>query len=176
MSQDATTGTPSLAERMREIIAEAVAFVPGRAWDAVKDGHETVAVPAAFFAEAARWLRDKAGFTRFVDLTCVDDPERPAEEGGRFEVQLLVYSMGERRWARLKTRTTGLVPSVTPLFAGAHNYEREVFDLFGVRFDGHPGLTRILLPEGWQGHPLRRDAPLPQEPADFTVTRDVYRT
>ena len=176
MSQDATTGTPSLAERLRERIPEAAPFSPGRPWDAVKDGHETVSVPAAAFADAARWLRDQAGFTRFVDVTCVDDPARAAEEGGRFEVQLVVYSMAERRWARLKARTPGLLPSVTPIFAGAHNYEREVFDLFGVRFDGHPGLTRILLPDGWQGHPLQRDAPLPTEPTDFTVTRDSYGT
>lgn len=176
MSQDATTGTPPLAERMREAVAEAAPFVPTRACDTVRDGHETVFVPATAFADAARWLRDQAGFTRFIDLTCVDDPERPEAEGGRFEVQLLVYSMGERRWARLKTRTRGTLPSVTPLFLGAHNYEREAYDLFGVHFEGHPRLTRIMMPEGWQGHPLRRDAPMPSEPADFTVTRDVYGT
>lgn len=176
MSQDASTGTPSLAERMKDRIPEASAFAPGRPCDTVRDGHETVAVPAACFADAALWLRDKAGFTRFIDLTCVDDPERPEAEGGRFEVQLVVYSMGERRWARLKTRTTGLMPSVTPVFAGAHNYEREVFDLFGVRFDGHPKLTRLMLPDGWQGHPMQRDAPAPVEPSDFTVTRDQYGT
>lgn len=176
MSQDAPPASPSLAERMHEHIADAVPFTPTRALDAVRDTHETVQVPAAQFAEAARWLRDRAGFTRFIDLTCVDDPERPADQGGRFEVQLVVYSMTERRWARLKTRTTELMPSVTPLFAGAHNFEREVFDLFGVRFDGHPRLTRILMPEEWQGHPLRRDQAMPFEPADFTVTRDRYRT
>lgn len=174
MSHDAAPST--LAERMRAHVAEASAFVPTRALDAVKDGHETVLVPPERFADGARWLRDHAGFTRFVDLTCVDDPERPAESGPRFEVQLLVYSMSERRWARLKARTAGQLPSVTPVFQAAHNFEREVFDLFGVVFDGHPSLTRILLPEGWQGHPLRRDAPLPREPADFTVTRPQYRT
>lgn len=176
MSQDATPTTATLGDRMREHVEGAAAFVPTRAHDAVKDGHETVQVPAERFADGARWLRDKAGFTRFIDLTCVDDPERPAELGGRFEVQLVVYSMAERRWARLKARTTGPLPSVTPTFAGAHNFEREVFDLFGVVFDGHPALTRILLPDGWQGYPLRRDAPQPSEPADFTVTRAQHGT
>ncbi|OGQ22308.1 MAG: hypothetical protein A2138_09010 [Deltaproteobacteria bacterium RBG_16_71_12] len=176
MSQDAAPTAATLADRMREHVEGAAAFVPARALDTVRDGHETVMIPAARFADAARWLRDRAGFTRFIDLTCVDDPERPAAEGGRFEIQLVVYSMTERRWARLKTRTTGTLPSVTPLFLGAHNFEREVFDLFGVVFDGHPRLTRILLPDEWQGHPLRRDAQEPREPVDFTVTRSVHRT
>lgn len=176
MSQDATRTSPTLADRMREHVEGAADFVPARALDAVRDGHETMMVPAARLADAARWLRDRAGFTRFIDLTCVDDPERPADQGGRFEVQLLLYSMNERRWARIKARTTGSVASVTPVFLGAHNFEREVFDLFGVVFDGHPRLTRIMLPDEWQGHPLRRDAPQPREPADFTVTRAVHRT
>ena len=88
----------------------------------------------------------------------------------------MVYSMEEKRWGRLRTRTDGKLASLFPLYAGCHNYEREAFDLYGVVFEGHPSLTRILLPDGWQGHPLRRDTPLVLEPTDFTVTRDLYRT
>jgi NADH-quinone oxidoreductase subunit C len=94
----------------------------------------------------------------------------------RFLVYALVYSMGDHRHARLQATTDETIGSLTPLFAGAHNYEREAFDLFGVRFDGHPELTRIMLPDAWQGHPMRRDAPNPTEPVDFTVTRALYNT
>jgi NADH-quinone oxidoreductase subunit C len=62
------------------------------------------------------------------------------------------------------------------LHQAVHNYEREAFDMFGVVFEGHPSLTRILMPDGWRGHPLRRDEPLMIEPVDFTVTRDLYKT
>ncbi len=131
-------------------------------------------VPAAHFAEAAKALRDAHGFIRFIDLSVVDLVETGRAD--RFEVYLLVYSMKEKRHARVQATTAGRIASVTSLFAGAHNYEREAFDLFGVVFDGHPSLTRIMLPEGWQGHPMQRDYEMPVEPVDFTVTRDLYNT
>src|SRR5687767_3381563 len=160
-----------LVERMKSTIGEAQTFMPGRAMDTVRDGIETVAVPSGRWKDAAVWLNEHR-YTRFIDLTCIDDPDRR----DRFEIQLLVYSIDDKRWLRVKTRTAGTLQSVTAVFAGAHNFEREVFDLFGVVFAGHPNLTRILLPDGWDGHPLRRDAPQPLEPTDFTVTRDLYKT
>jgi NADH-quinone oxidoreductase subunit C len=160
-----------LVERMKSAVAEAEVFVPAKAMDTVRDGIETIAVPASRFADAAKWLSENR-YTRFIDVTVVDDPDREL----RFEIQLVVYSMEDKRWVRVKTRTDSKVPSVTPIYVGAHNYEREAFDLFGVVFDGHPQLTRIMLPDGWDGHPLRRDAPQPLEPTDFTVTRDLYKT
>ncbi len=156
---------PSLADKLG---------IEGATLRASKDGIETVVVPAARFADAARALRDQQGFIRFLDLSVVDLVESGRED--RFEVYLLVYSMKEKRHARLQATTADKIPSVTPLFAGAHNYEREAFDLFGVHFEGHPSLTRILMPDGWQGHPLRRDYDMPVEPVDFTVTRDLYNT
>ena len=136
-----------------------------------KDGIETTSVALERWLDEARALVD-AGYTRFIDLTAFDEPERAP----RFELHLVVYSMNEKRWRRITTRTDDKIASVVSIFLGAHNYEREVFDLFGVIFEGHPGLTRILLPDGWRGHPLRRDEPLVVEPVDFTITRSVYRT
>ena len=156
---------PSLAARVRIKVGDAVE-------GATRDGIDTVDVPRERFHEAAKVLRDDEGFTRFIDVTVVDDPDVEL----RFEVHLVVYSMAEKRWGRLRARTDGKIASVTPLFAGAHNYEREAFDMFGVVFEGHPRLTRILMPDGWPGHPLRRDEPLRIEPTDFTVTRALYKT
>ena len=82
--------------------------------------------------------------------------------------------MDKHTWLRLKTRTDQQAPSITSLVPGANWYEREVFDLFGVEFQGHPNLQRIMLPDDWQGHPLRRTEPLGSEPVDFTVTRRIY--
>ena len=147
--------------------------VAGATMRAEKDGIATVVVPRESFAAAAAALH-KASFIRFVDVTVVDLVE--SGRADRFEVHLLVYSMKEKRYARVKAYTADKLPSVTSIFAAAHNYEREAFDLFGVVFEGHPSLTRILLPDGWQGHPLRRDAEQPFEPVDFTVTRELYRT
>ncbi len=141
---------------------------------AEKDGIPTIVVPLSAFVAAALALRDGQGYIRFLDLTVVDLVETGRPE--RFELHLLVYSMTQLRHARLKTYTAEKVASLTSVFRAAHNYEREAFDLYGVVFEGHPSLTRILLPDGWLGHPLRSDAENPSEPVDFTVTRDLYNT
>ncbi|MCC6179068.1 MAG: NADH-quinone oxidoreductase subunit C [Chloroflexi bacterium] len=136
------------------------------------DGILHLLVPADEVADVARRCRDDLGYTRFIDLTAVDDMLTDP----RFEVVTLLYSMAEHRWLRLKAKTDERLPSITPLFAGANYYEREVFDLFGIVFDGHPDLTRIMMPDDWSGHPLRKDYPMGGEPVDFTVTREIYGT
>ncbi len=136
------------------------------------DGIPTVRVPLAELSDALDRVRHDLGYDRFVDLTAVDRLTR--EE--RFELVYLFYSMQQRTWLRLKSRTDDEAPSLTPAVPGANWYEREVFDLFGIHFDRHPDLNRIMLPEHWQGHPLRRTEPLGFEPVDFTVTRGVYGT
>ena len=146
------------------------AAIPTAQLGVTADGLANVVVPKEALLDVARRLRDELGYNRFVDLTCVDAPD----EEERFELQYLFYSMEEHTWLRLKVRTAEAVPSVTPTMPAADWYEREVYDLFGVRFDGHPNLTRIMLPDDWDGHPLRRDAVLQGEPVDFTVTRDIY--
>jgi NADH:ubiquinone oxidoreductase subunit C len=136
------------------------------------DGIPIVRVPLAELVGAVERVRGVAGHARFVDLTAVDRLSRE----DRFELVYLFYSLEQHTWLRLKTRTDRQAPSITPLVAGANWYEREVFDLFGVEFQGHPHLQRIMLPDDWQGHPLRRTEPLGSEPVDFTVTRKMYGT
>jgi NADH-quinone oxidoreductase subunit C len=136
------------------------------------DGIPTVRVPLAELLEAVARVRGALGHSRFVDLTAVDRLSRE----DRFELVYLFYSLERHTWLRLKARTEREAPSITPLVAGANWYEREVFDLFGIEFQGHPDLRRIMLPDDWQGYPLRRSEPLGSEPVDFTVTRKMYGT
>ena len=136
------------------------------------DGLRVLLLAPDALLDGVRRLRDELGYVRFIDLTAVDDPEYE----DRFELEYLLYSMDEHAWLRIKVRTEEAAPSITPLFRGADWYEREVYDLFGVRFEGHPNLTRIMMPDDWQGHPLRKDHPVGGEPVDFTVTREIYGT
>ena len=137
-------------------------------------GHETVAVEAAKFDrdELTIWvertsIRDactalknsELKYDALADLTCVD--WYPADP--RFEVVYHLFSTASKKRVRLKVKLTGgdtSVDSLVPIWLGADFFEREVFDLFGIRFDGHPNLKRIMMPEGWDGHPLRKDYPV----------------
>jgi NADH-quinone oxidoreductase subunit C len=104
------------------------------------------------------YLKATRRFNRLSSVTAVD--RYPMEP--RFEVVYHLHSLERNERIRLKCRAGGDSPqidSVTPVWRGADWYEREVFDLFGIRFRNHPNLTRILMPEDWQGHPLRKDFP-----------------
>jgi NADH-quinone oxidoreductase subunit C len=107
----------------------------------------------------------QAGFDFLLDLTAVDYPSRPQ----RFDVVYHLYSFRANARMRVKTRAAEgeSVPSMTPLWKSADWFEREVYDLFGVRFEGHPGLTRIVMPDDWVGHPLRKDYPIGGENVQF---------
>ena len=100
-----------------------------------------------------------AGYNAFEDMTAVDwFPSEP-----RFQLSYHILSHKYKERIRLRTMVTGTEPaveSITPVWPGANYYEREVFDLFGVRFEGHPNLRRIMMPEDWVGHPLRKDYPV----------------
>jgi NADH-quinone oxidoreductase subunit C len=100
-----------------------------------------------------------AGYNAFEDMTAVDwFPSDP-----RFQLSYHILSHAYKERIRLSARVSGVDPvveSITGVWPGANYYEREVFDLFGVRFEGHPNLRRILLPEEWTGHPLRKDYPV----------------
>ena len=108
--------------------------------------------------DVCRTLKEDQGYTLLVDLLGAHFPEREAA----LEVVYIFYSMQENRRVRLKVQTDEetSVPSVTPVFAGANWPEREAYDMYGIRFDQHPDMTRILLWEGFNGFPLRKDFPV----------------
>ncbi len=113
-------------------------------------------------AATARRLRDEEGFDVLLDVTAVDWPGQAL----RFEVVWHFLSTSRRERLRVKTRVTEaapVVPSLIGLFGSANYMERECHDMFGIRFEGHPDLRPILLYEGFQGHPLRKDYPKQRE-------------
>jgi NADH-quinone oxidoreductase subunit C len=121
----------------------------------------SISVDGSSIREACALLRDDAqcDFNFLSDITCVD--WYPAEP--RFEVVYHLLSIAKKERVRLKVRLDSASPTVeslTPLWPGANYFEREVFDLFGIRFTGHPYLRRLLMPEDWEGHPLRKDYPV----------------
>jgi NADH-quinone oxidoreductase subunit C len=124
-------------------------------------GDWTVIVAPGRFAEVCTYLRDQAGclFDYLSDLTAVDWPSRPDK---RFDLVASLYSTKLRQRVRVKARVADgeAVPSVTGVWPAANWLEREVFDMFGVTFAGHPDLRRMLMPPDWQGHPQRKDYPL----------------
>lgn len=106
--------------------------------------------------DVARYLKSELELDLLMDQTCVDYPEKSP----RFELIYNFYSVTRNERIFLKIITDddeAGVPSLTILFKGADWYEREIFDMFGVRFAGHPNLRRILMYDGFQGHPLRKD-------------------
>jgi NADH-quinone oxidoreductase subunit C len=124
-------------------------------------GDWTVIVPASHLLQAAQYLRDTAdcAFDYLSDLTATDWPPRTE---GRFDVLYMLYSTTLRHRVRLKVKVAEHQPlaSVTGIWPAANWLEREVFDMFGVNFTGHPDRRRILMPEDWQGYPQRKDYPL----------------
>jgi NADH-quinone oxidoreductase subunit C len=131
-------------------------------------GESTVEIARERILEVARFLHGAPlAFTLLSDVTCADFPEDP----GRFRLAYHLYSMESGQRLRLRVWAGAEDPrvdSVTPVWATADWHEREVYDMFGVRFTGHPDLARILMPLDWEGHPLRRDYPLGGEEVIFT--------
>lgn len=121
-------------------------------------GETTVVVPRELLRETADYCRSQLEFNYLSDATSVD--RFPVEP--RFEVSYHLVSIPKKLKIRLRTRVSGadpVVDSMVPVWPGAGWLEREIFDLMGIRFNGHPDLRRILLPTDWEGHPLRRDYP-----------------
>jgi NADH-quinone oxidoreductase subunit C len=123
-------------------------------------GDWVLIVPRERLVDVLTWLRDapEAAFDYCSDATAVDWPTR-AE---RFDVLLNLYSVRHRHRVRVKTRVKDGedVPTTTGVWPATNWFEREIYDMFGIRFAGHPDLRRILMPDDWQGHPQRKDYPL----------------
>ena len=139
-------------------------------------GQAVVYVDRAHWAEVGAFLRDEQQFTMLLDVTAVDhllDVERIQVTGvvpERFEVVANYLSHPRNRRIRVITEVPAddtTVASLAPLYQSADMAEREVYDLFGIVFDGHPDLTRILMPDDWVGYPLRKDDAPARVPVTF---------
>jgi len=121
-------------------------------------GEITIYIEKEEIFRALKFLKEE-GFDSLTDITAVDYPERDL----RFEVVYHLYSMKRGERLRIKTlvgEKEPILPSIIKIWKGANWLEREVYDMFGIKFEGHPNLERILLWEGFPGHPLRKDFPL----------------
>jgi NADH-quinone oxidoreductase subunit C len=121
-------------------------------------GELTITVPREFIILMCEAVKED-GYNFLEDVTAVDwYPSEP-----RFQITYHILSMKLKERVRLAVRLDGedaVIDSITGVWPAANFYEREVFDLFGVRFGGHPNLTRIMMPTDWEGHPLRKDYPV----------------
>jgi NADH-quinone oxidoreductase subunit C len=170
---DSTALVASLREQVPGATVEAVPTV---------DLHTTIYVSRDDVPAVARALRDRPDqqYTLLAELTAVDyHPREP-----RFELVYLLVSVAHRRRLRLKVRLQGddaRVRTVTSVWPAANWLEREVWDLFGIVFDGHPDPRRLLMPEDWDGFPLRKDYPVqitltPRASEPLQVTEQEFRS
>ncbi|MGA9564526.1 MAG: NADH-quinone oxidoreductase subunit C [Candidatus Korobacteraceae bacterium] len=128
-------------------------------------GQRYVIVDSSILADILLRMRDAEGFDYCVDITAVHYPKREQQ----FDVLYVLYSFPHNERIRVKTRIKDgeHVPSAVSVWETANWLEREVFDMFGIVFDGHPGLKRILLPDDWHGHPLRKDYDILQQDKEW---------
>jgi NADH-quinone oxidoreductase subunit C len=136
-------------------------------------GDVTVTVQAGAIVEICEFLKTSREFAFLVDLTAVDWSER---EEGRFDLIYWMHRFSDQRRLRLRTAVAenDSIDSVTEVWKTANWMEREVYDLFGIVFDNHPNLERILTWEGFNGHPLRKDFPVEGIDTGAAIYPDVY--
>ena len=152
MSESGGQSANVVAEQLRGWNANAVSEV------IEFHGETTIVVPRELLRAAAEYCRANLQFNYLSDATSLD--RFPIEP--RFELNYHLVSIPNKTKIRLRTRVSGadpVVDSMVPVWPGAGWLEREIYDLMGIRFNGHPDLRRILLPDDWEGHPLRRDYP-----------------
>jgi NADH-quinone oxidoreductase subunit C len=128
-------------------------------------GQNFMVVDSSLIPELLQVLRDQEQFDYLVDVTALHYPQREKQ----FDVVWILYSFERNERIRVKTMIAdgASVPSAVPIWPAANWLEREVYDMFGIHFDGHPDLKRILLPDGWKGHPLRKDYGIIQQDQEW---------
>ena len=128
-------------------------------------GQNFLVVDSSLIPELLQVLRDREHFDYLVDVTALHYPQREKQ----FDVVWILYSFPRNERIRVKTMVAdgASVASAVPIWPAANWLEREVYDMFGIRFDGHPDLKRILLPDGWKGHPLRKDYGIIQQDQEW---------
>jgi NADH-quinone oxidoreductase subunit C len=128
-------------------------------------GQNYMVVDRSLIPEILQVLRNEEQFDYCVDITAVHYPKREKQ----FDVVWVLYSFARNERIRVTTRIADgeSLPSSVPIWVTANWLEREVFDMFGIKFDGHPDMKRILLPEGWKGHPLRKDYGILQQDKEW---------
>ena len=145
----------------------------------VSAGDEWISVEAANLYRALSALKED-GYKLLVFLTCVDHlADHSREFPGRYELVYQLRDMDRLRDLRVRTFLDGETPeieSVHDLFPPANWDERETYDMFGVIFENHPDLSRILMPDDWVGHPLRRDYPVGGEVVEFSEEHEAWQT
>jgi len=156
------------------VIAEDLVIEKG-----VTAGDQWVTVPAERIREALSQLKAD-GYRLLVFLTCVDHlVDSSREFPARYEVVYQLRDLEKPADLRVRTFIDGDPPridSVHDIFPPANWEERETYDMFGIAFTGHPGLTRILMPDDWVGHPLRRDYPVGGEVVEFSEEHETWQT
>jgi NADH-quinone oxidoreductase subunit C len=155
-----------IKQRFGDAITEAVATF----------GQQIIRVKKESLIELCSYLKDdeETLFDMCTDLTALHWPERAGQE---FDVVVMLYSVPKNRRLRIKVALADgeACPSVTPIWEGANWMEREAYDMFGLRFEGHPDLRRILLPPDWPGYPLRKEYPIEYRDNEWTDKHIQYR-
>ena len=166
----AVVGTDG-SHRVDALVSALLEAAPG-AESGVSVGDDVIRVPASGLATLAAAARS-SGFEMCSDITAVD---YLGIRRTRFELVVNLLSMSHNRRLRILVAVPEddmVVPSLVPVYPGANFLEREVYDMFGISFTGHPDMTRILMPDDWEGHPLRRDFGVGAVPVQFKESHQV---
>src|SRR5262249_21096607 len=143
-------------------------------------GDEWITVARERVRDVLQSLKSQ-GYESYLFMTCVDHLATPTVEKPpeRYELAYQLRDMTTHRELRVRVfvpESDPTAPSAHDIYAPANWDERETYDMFGIHFEGHPDLTRILMPDDWVGHPLRRDYPVGGEPVDFSEDHEVWQT